>query len=130
MAGELVISSPKEFAQRAGEFCQGVTCIYLPTEDIKPQPSDIEKAPAIRGTLEIHKLECDLTSGAINFYTLRNESVSFHRQVYTNSCGHQLKICKEDTCAHCQVMHSNNETVDWLHCPICKLWFHDYCFII
>ena len=65
MAGDLVINTPEEFVTKADELSHGIKCLYLPSNEIPNEPSDIADAPGIAGTLKIHKLVRNYSAGKI-----------------------------------------------------------------
>ena len=58
MAGDLVINTPEEFATKADELSHSIKCLYLPSNEIPNEPSDIADAPGIAGTQTGEELQC------------------------------------------------------------------------
>ena len=58
-SGNIVLDSPKEFVDFASQLVSSITSLtslYLLVEEIIEDPEEIACAPAIPGTLNIHKI--------------------------------------------------------------------------
>ena len=56
-SGLTVVQTPEDFTKVAGKFVPSITTEYLPKEAEITEPKDIDNAPLIQDTLQIHKLE-------------------------------------------------------------------------
>ena len=55
-SGNIVIDSLKELIYYASQLVTSKTSLYLPVEEIIEEPEEIARAPAIAGTMKIHKV--------------------------------------------------------------------------
>ena len=131
-------SSPKP----TSAFSCKQALLFQPSDSILSEPSDIESAPVIpsTSTLKIHKLVRETNSknggSKINFFFLSNDDEPCHSKTYSKKigCGHidrDFDSLAEfrSTCAYCLERHmEDDETEDWLRCPMCMQWFHEGCF--
>ena len=131
---QVVIYEPKDFAKAASKFVPSVQTVYLPSESEITEPEDIESAPAIKDTLQVHKFErCVNDNGdcSIKFFKTAAEVEPFHVQWYNASgrlmCDHIVCNVGDNICAKCTIPYSSNDPV-WLKCPSCEQWFHENCF--
>ena len=53
---EVVINSPTEFCESANKFVPSIKCLYHPESPLLEEPHNIENAPVILNTLQIHLL--------------------------------------------------------------------------
>ena len=53
---KVVINSPIEFCEAANKFVPSIKCLYQPESSLLEEPYDIENAPVIPNTLQIHRL--------------------------------------------------------------------------
>ena len=73
----MVIDTPQEFAMAAQTLVPAITIIYLPESEMLKEPNEIENAPVVPETLQIHKVTRKFNSQGvpcIEFYKLSNES--------------------------------------------------------
>ena len=56
MSGKCVIDAPQQFADQADQMITGITSLYL-LEEVLVEPEDIEKAPRIKDTLQVHMVK-------------------------------------------------------------------------
>ena len=73
---QIIINSAKDFCKTVNQFCPSITTLFQKSDVILSEPSDIEEAPIITGTLKIHKFtRCFPTATGetqINFSFLLN----------------------------------------------------------
>ena len=139
-SGQVIINSAEDFCHAANQSCPSITTLFQPSDSILSEPSDIESAPVIPSTLKIHKLVRETNSknggSKINFFFLSNDDEPCHSKTYSKKigCGHidrDFDSLAEfrSTCAYCLERHmEDDETEDWLRCPMCMQWFHEGCF--
>ena len=113
-----------------------ITTEYLPKEAEITEPKDIDNAPLIQDTLQIHKLERYINQRneiSIKFFKTAADEGPFYTQWYSRVggliCGHKDSNAYENQCAECRKNYFEDET-DWLECPVCKKWFHETCFYV
>ena len=112
----------------ANRFCSSITTLFKKTDVILSEPSDIEEAPIITGTLKIHKFTgCPPTATGdtqINFLFLSNSK----GPCCTEKCTTKRRYLEPQfrtSGAYCMERHMDvDESQDWLRCPICMQWFH------
>ena len=136
-SGRLVIDTLQEFAMAAQPLVPAITTIYLPESEMLQEPNEIENAPVIPETFQIHKVARKFNSqgfACIEFYKFSNESNTYFTQYYRVECdpvvcGHEEdKYVDDNTCAHCSRRYGDPDMLEWLQCPICSSWFHQQCF--
>ena len=54
-SGQFIINSTEDFWKAANRFCSSITTLFQKSDLILSEPSDIEEAPIVTGTLKIHK---------------------------------------------------------------------------
>ena len=59
----VLINTPKEFAEAAMRFVPNISTVYLPSKNIMEEPTDTADAPAIKGTLKIHMFKRKIVLG-------------------------------------------------------------------
>ena len=73
---KVVINSPIEFCEAANKFVPSIKCLYQPESSLLEEPYDIENAPVIPNTLQIHRL-CRETEkdgkASISFFGLSSD---------------------------------------------------------
>ena len=96
-SGKIVINSAEDFAIVAENAIPSISTIYVSSDDDIAEPADVENAPAIKGTLNIHKVQRSYyTSNAVcylEFYELSSDLKPIHKQFYRRDgdpiiCGH------------------------------------------
>ena len=101
------------------------------------EPNEIENAPLVPETLQIHKVVRKFNSqgvACIEFYKLPNESKPYFTQYCRNEydpvvCGpEEDKYLDDNTCTHCSRRCGDPDMLEWLQFPICSSWFHEQCF--
>ena len=138
-SNKIKISNAHDFAKYADSIVKGITSLYMAIDEVILEPEDVEKAPAIRGTLQIHKVIRKFNEDNVcklEFFCLASESEPFHTQWYRKDgdpevCGHTmlpLKYASTTNCAHCKGKYAKGEV--WLKCSLCDQWFHEDCFHI
>ena len=139
-SGQIVINSAEDFSKAANQFCPSITTLFQKSDMILSEPSDIEEAPVIPGTLKIYKFtRCSPTATGetqIKIFFLSNSKESCCTQKYATKkrCGHvdhdfDTLVQFRSTCAYCMEKHIHaDETQDWLRCTMCMQWFHGACF--
>ena len=73
----MIIDTPQEFAMAAQTLVPAITVIYLPESEMLKEPNEIENAPVVPETLQIHKVTRKFNSQrvpCIELYKLSNES--------------------------------------------------------
>ena len=128
-----MINSAEDFCKAVNQFCPSVATLFQKSDVIISEPSDIEEAPIITGTLKIHKfIRCPPTAtgeAQINFSFLSNNKRPCCTQKYTTKeDAGMISILSSnlEPHAYCMEKHMHaNETQDWLRCPICMQWLHD-----
>ena len=103
------------------------------------EPVDIETAPAIRGTLQVHKVIRKFNEDNVcklEFFYLASENEPFRIQWYRKDgdpevCGHiilPLKYASNSNCPYCRAHYKKGEI--WLEFKLCDQRFHEDCFHI
>ena len=136
-SGKVVISTPEEFALYPDKAIAGISSLYLPESDVIDEPEMVQSAPAIQGTLKIHKVERRFNKAGIcqlRFHTLTQEIAPFYTHWYRREtdaqvCGHEDGNSDDNTCSHCHTKYADDGS-DWLQCPLCTQWFHEVCFYL
>ena len=127
-----IIGTPKQFAEYAERSVNGITSLYLPTEEVLKEPEDIESSRRIAATLQIHVVKRFFDNRKVcvlEFYHLTNDSEPYFTQFYgQGGCGHQNNALGENPCRSCGKDYLPNE--EWLQCPICKVWLDRQCFYL
>ena len=132
------ISSAKHFASYADGILTGIKSLYMAESDVLNEPADIESAPKIRGTLQVHKITHTFNEDGVcklDFYNTAADELPFHTQWYRKEgdpdvCGHaELPLIFDPTmtCAECKGKYQLDE--EWLECELCDQWFHEQCFL-
>ena len=135
-SGKVTICDAKHFAEYADSILNGITPLYMPLEDVLPEPTNIADAPKMSGTLGVHMVERSFNlNGVCKLEFLQTADDSpFHEQWYRRDddpevCGHNelpLSLDSNVLCPCCLQKYKENE--EWLECRICDQWFHDECF--
>ena len=136
-SGKVVISSPKEFSLYADSTIPGISSLYLPESEVVEEPESVRSAPAIQGTLKIHKVERRFNSAGIcqlKFYALSQDETPFYTHWYRHDsdsevCGHEDDASDCNTCSYCHIEYADDGS-EWLQCPLCSQWFHELCFYL
>ena len=138
--GQIIINSAEDFCKAANQFCPSITTMFQKSDVILSEPSDIEEATIITGTLKIYKFtRFPLTATGetqINFSFRSNSKEPCCTQKYPTK-----KRCRHvdhdfDSLAqfrtkytYCIEKHMDaGETQDCLRCPMCMQWLHEACF--
>ena len=108
----------------------------MPVEEIIEEPEEIACAPAIPGTLKIHKVIRKYNSRNIcylEFFNLSDQNIPTFKQFYRKHddpaiCDHIDVDVDNNTCAYCLKPYGKFKTQEWLECPGCCKWFHESCF--
>ena len=123
----LNINTAEEFAAKASKCVPSITSLYLSQDFVK-------NAPAIRGTLDVHHIKCNLENVCfLEFHYLSDDKEPFHTQYYprlnTLVCEHERRsdVVNENVCGHCQKVY-DGDSETWRQCPACRIWFHESCF--
>ena len=69
ISGEVVISSPEEFARYANHICH-IDPLYLPTAEIPDEPEDVQYSSSVPDTLKTHRVVCGLSKHKIPYLKL------------------------------------------------------------
>ena len=134
-SGQTVIYNPQDFVEASRQFVPSITTEFLPKEEEIVEPDDIEDAPSIVDTLQIHKLKRCVKDRkcAIEFFKTATDNNPFFTQWYSNVgaliCGHKESNTTENECAQCLQCYCEDGT-EWLKCPACEKWFHENCFYV
>ena len=70
---KVVINSPIEFCEAANKFVPSIKCLYQSESSLLEEPHDIENAPVIPNTLQIHRLVREIEEdgkASISFFGL------------------------------------------------------------
>ena len=131
LSGDVVINTPKEFANFADQITS-VDCIFLENTELLKEPEEVTKAPPIPSTLKIHKTQ-RVANGSNSFSNLffkSSEDIEpFYTETYGIQCGHRVNnIDDESLCNNCYKMYVRRE--EWLKCPVCCQWYHEDCFYV
>ena len=122
MSGKCVIDMPKEFAEYAEKAVQGITSLYLPSQDVLVKPGDIDVSPKIHETLQVHMVKRFFDQQNVlylQFFKMATDAKPFFTQFYEErACGHQ-KITADYHCGLCLKEYQPIE--EWIQCPICKV---------
>ena len=89
LSGEVVIDSPKEFAQYANQICH-VNSLYLPTAEIPGEPEDIQYSSSLH-TLKTHRVVHGLLKQKtpyLKFYYMGTDPEPYYTQWYCPERGH------------------------------------------
>lgn len=136
-SGRIVVTTPKDFSIQASKLVESVTTLYLPMKDIMPEPSSVEDAPYIKGTLNVHRVVRKKNTQGIRyleFYHLSSDKTPFFTQYYRCTddpivCGHKSSDDGPNIYPNCLSNYRIGE--GWMECPICKQWYcSDRCFSI
>ena len=135
-SGKALINSPKEFANCAAQLVPSISSLYLPLEEMIEEPDDVIAAPAIPGTLKIHKVVRQFNEHGVcslEFFKLSDQGEPTYTQFYRRNddpavCGHLNANVDENTCGYCMKVYGADEKEEWLQCPVCQRWFHESCF--
>ena len=109
----------------------------MPKYEVFVEPTDVEHAPYINGTLEIHKVIRKKTQQGVNyleFFRLSLDEKPFYTQYYRTSkdpivCGHKSFDGGSNYCTQCLSVFEEGE--EWMECPICKQWYcGEHCFLL
>lgn len=135
-SGQTVVYTPEDFAKVAGNFVPSIVTVYLPKEAEIVEPKDIDNAPLIKDTLQVHKLERYVNQRnecSIKFFKTAADEEPLYTQWYSKVggliCGHEESNAHENQCAECGKRYCEDGT-EWLECPGCKKWFHETCFYV
>ena len=135
-SGKCTITSPEEFAEFANKRLESITTLYLPRCELFVEPSEVSKAPKIAQTLQVHKVVRHFSKNRIvylKFYYLTSDEKPFFTQYYRKECdpevcGHDgLDGADENCCGKCGEAENG---LNWLCCPLCRMWFHEDCFYV
>ena len=135
-SGKCTITSPEEFADFANKRLESITTLYLPQCELFVEPSEVSKAPKIAQTLQVHKVVRHFSKNGIvylKFYYLASDEKPFFTQYYRKECdpevcGHDgLDGADENRCGKCGEAENG---LNWLCCPLCRMWFHEDCFYV
>ena len=125
----VTISSPKEFAEYVNHVSE-VHSLYLPTDQIPPEPEEVANTTAIPDTLKTHGIVRGLSKHGVpclKFFFLSNDKEPHYTQWYGSECGHATILSTRILLLF--VYESNaNASVEWMKCPICESGFHENCF--
>ena len=113
-----------------------VTTIYMPVEDFPEELEEVTSAPAIPGTLKIHKIVRKMNAQQVfflEFYHLSNDKEFAETQYYRKPngpivCGHAPFRGGSNFCGFCERRYEEDSKEEWIECPICKRWYHESCF--
>ena len=123
-SGQIVINSAEDFCKAANQFCPSITTLFQKSDVILGEPSDIEQAPIITGTLKIRKFTRRPPTATgeiqINFSFLSNSKESCCTEKYTTKKRCRLADHDFDShaqfrtiCAYCMEKHTDaDETQD------------------
>ena len=104
------------------------------------EPHNIENAPVIPNTLQIHRLVREIEEddkASISFFGLSWDVDPVYVKDYKNNlkCGHiekefQSLAMMANTCSLCMKVYGSekDQNEDWLKCTLCLQWFHVSCF--
>ena len=131
-SGILTVSTPKEFSDAAQQLVPCITSVYLPLSKILEEPDDINEAPKIPETLQIHKIKRGYNLQGVSlmeFFKLSNEELLCHTHYYDKPtdpdlCSHRESNVDENTRGYCFRKWGENKKEEWLQCPNCTYWFH------
>ena len=116
MSEKCIIGTPKQFAEYAERSVNGITSLYLPTEEVLKEPEDIESTRRIAATLQIHVVKRFFDNRKVcvlEFYHLTNDSEPYFTQFYgQGGCGHQNNALGENRCRSWGKDYLPNE--EWL----------------
>ena len=138
-SGKVKITCAESFAEYADKAVNGIRSIYLAKHEILKEPSNIENAPKIYGTLEVHMVTRVINEDGVcklRFFKMATDDKPFYQHWYRREgdpevCDHpalSLAYDQDNTCATCKAPYHGQE--DWLKCHVCEQWFHERCFMI
>ena len=128
---KVVINSPIEFCEAANKFVPSIKCLYQPESSLLEEPHDIENAPVIPNTLQIHRLVREIEEdgkASISFFGLSCDVDPVYVKDYKNNlkCGHiekeiQSLAMMANTCSLCMKVYGSetDQNEDWLKCTFC-----------
>ena len=106
--------------------------IYLEVTDLLVEPEELNDAPAIKGTLDVHRFDrCYDKKGVpyIKFYEKSDDGNQLFTQWYTKEgdevCGHEDQSISENECGRCGQSYRKRQP--WIECPGCTILFHEKC---
>jgi len=137
-SGKVHIKDAMSFAEYADLAIDNIISLYLSVNDVLEEPNDIDSAPKIPSTLEVHRVQREFTVDGVcklQFFKVASDSLPFHEEFYRKDgdpevCDHPLlplSFNPDNTCATCKGNYLGHE--DWLECKICEQWFHERCFM-
>ena len=117
-SGNIVIDSLKELIYYASQLVTSKTSLYLPVEEIIEEPEEIARAPAIAGTMKIHKVIRKHNSRKIcylEFFDLSDQSIPTFKQFYKKDddraiCDHIDVDADNNNCTYCLKPYGKFET--------------------
>ena len=136
-SGKITIKSPEEFCFHANKIIPSISSMYLPLTDILKEPDNVSQAPAIHGTLKIHKVIRSFDDKGVcylTFFLLSCDEIPSWKQYYRKEndpivCGHSRYDGDCNNCAYCkEAYYVGSKREEWLEYPVCKQWYHGSCF--
>ena len=85
LAKQIIINSPKEFAEYADSLLSGINVIYVDALDIGFKDKCRSQAQAVPGTLKVHMVKRKVTGNSVElaFFHTSNDATPFCRKNYT-----------------------------------------------
>ena len=135
-SGKIVINTAEDFAREAEKAVPYIATIFLSVNDEIIEPASVDSAPAIKGTLNVHKISRSFNQNGVCYlevFELSTDPTPFNKQFYRRPnepivCDHaEATVVDSNHCGHCPQVYKPNDKL-WLKCPVCNIWFHEKCF--
>ena len=104
LSGDLLINTPREFAEFANQV-SSVDCLFVDKSEFIQEPEKVSKATPIPSTLKFHKVSrvCyGPHSFSNHYFKLSKDLEQFHVEKYGVQCGYSVNnINDESLCNNC-----------------------------
>ena len=121
------------------KFVPSIKCLYQPEASLLEEPHDIENAPFVPNTLQIHRLVREIgdDKATISIFNLSCDVDPVCLKDFKNihKCSHIEKEFQSfammiNTFARCTKFYVSEKDLneDWLKCAVWLQWFYASCF--